>query len=284
MARVLPSIASSLVLFASGASHAEELAAFAARVKPSIVSLEVIGPGNEPIGSGTGFFISEDGLVATNNHVVNPAEAIDLRAQLSDGTTRKVLGIMARNPERDIAMVKLEGDGYPALPLAGDTQLQEGTKVLSIGNPLGLTFTLAEGIVSALRPDGVPDEEVPHESWKKPLIQFSINSDKGASGSPIMTEDGQVIAVLKGGYGFRGTFMGIPAVVVSQLKERLAPEDQPQAVRAFPVKGAIGSAIFFGVIALVWAWPRRHGWRRAARPAKARADAPRVRSIDDYRN
>jgi S1-C subfamily serine protease len=279
--RLLPLLC--LALLASPRARAEDTSAFAVRVKPSIVQLEVLGPSGQLVSSGTGFFISEDGLVATNEHVVDGA--MEMRARLPDGSTRKVLGYLARSPERDVALVKLEGTGYPALPLGVDVKVREGMKVLTMGNPLGLTFSVSEGIVSALRPDGLPEAHRYAEAAKHAMIQVTAYSAAGASGSPILSEDGQVIAVLQGGMGMSSNLVfGIPVDVVAKLKADLAPGAVPKPFKEFPLKGVVGSAVFFGLLALAWAWSKRHEWRVARQVRRARkARAPEA-PAEEYRN
>lgn len=272
-----------LALLSSAPARAEDTSAFAVRVKPSIVQLEVLGPSGRLMGSGTGFFISEDGVVATNEHVIE--DALEMRARLADGSTRKVLGFLARSAERDVALVKLEGAGYPALPLGVDVKVQEGMKVLTVGNPFGLTLTVSEGIVSAVRPDGLPKEYQHDEASKHAMIQFTVHSAQGSSGSPILSEDGKVIAVLRGGMGVASTLVfGVPVDVVAQLQASIAPGATPKPFREFPMKGVVGSAAFFGLLALTWAWSKRHEWRRAAQQRKARRARASASSINEHRN
>ncbi|QSQ20540.1 serine protease [Pyxidicoccus parkwayensis] len=277
LSRLLPLLC--LAMLSGPPARAEDMSAFAARVKPSIVQLELLGPSGQVVGSGTGFFISEDGLVTTNEHVVEDAQ--QMRARLPDGSTRQVLGYLARNPERDVALVKLEGTGYSALPLGVDVKVKEGMKVLTVGNPLGLTFSLSEGMVSALRPNGLPEEYQHSEATKHAMIQITAYSGAGSSGSPILSEDGQVIAVLQGGMGLSGNLVfGIPVDVVAKMKADLAPGAVPQPFQEFPWKGAMGSAVFFGLLGVAWAWSKRHEWRRARDLRKSRelASATRYRA------
>jgi serine protease Do len=276
--RLLPLLC--LSLLASPPARAEDTSAFAARVKPSIVQLEALGPSGRVVSSGTGFFISEDGLIATNEHVID--DAMEMRARLSDGTTRKVLGHMARSPERDVALVKVEGAGYTPLPLGVDVKVQEGMKVVTVGNPLGLTFTVAEGIVSAVRPNGLPEEYQHDEASKHAMIQITAHSAQGSSGSPILTEDGKVIAVLQGGMGVASNLVfGVPVDVAAQLKAGIAPGAAPKPFKEFPMKGVAGSAAFFGLLVGMWAWSKRHEWREASRQRKAKK---LVASITEYRH
>jgi S1-C subfamily serine protease len=244
-------------------ARALDTTAFAAKVKPSIVLLEVLGPSGKLVGSGTGFFISEDGLIVTNEHVIK--DAFEVRAKLPDGSTRAIVGHLARNPDRDMALVKAEGGGYTPLPLGVDVKVQQGMRVLTVGNPLGLTFSVSEGLVAEVRPDGLP-EDYKHLSFKKgAVIQLTAFSAMGASGSPILTEDGKVIAVLFAGLGMGGNLaFSVPVDEVVKLKAAIAPGATPKPFREFPMKGLLLSGAFFGSIALMWAWSKRKEWRAAA--------------------
>src|SRR5215470_16950775 len=99
-------------------------------------------------GLGSGFLITPDGTIVTNNHVLDGAT--EIKVKMSDGRefTAKVMG---RDPKTDIALVKLNGSvsNLPVIPLGDTTQLQVGEPVMAIGNPFGLEQTVTTGIVSA---------------------------------------------------------------------------------------------------------------------------------------
>lgn len=244
-------------------ARAMDTTAFAEKVKPSIVQLELLGPSGKVLGHGTGFFISEDGLIVTNEHVIK--DAFEVRAKLPDGSTRAVLGHLARNPERDVALVKAEGGGYTPLPLGEDVKVKQGMKVLTVGNPLGLTFSVSEGIVAEVRPNGLPEKYEHLSATQGAIIQLTAFSAMGASGSPILSEDGKVIAVLFAGLGMGGNVaFSVPVDEVVKLKAGIAPGATPKPFREFPMKGLLISGAFFGSIGLMWAWSKRKEWRAAA--------------------
>ena len=97
-------------------------------------------------GSGSGFLITSDGYVMTNNHVVQGAERIQVTLQDRSVHTATVVG---RDPTTDVAVIKLEGNGFPTVRFGDPSETQVGEWVLAIGNPLGLDFTVTAGIVSA---------------------------------------------------------------------------------------------------------------------------------------
>ncbi|MEJ2700766.1 MAG: trypsin-like peptidase domain-containing protein, partial [Desulfuromonadales bacterium] len=107
-------------------------------------------PGTMPkhhiVGQGSGFLISPDGLIMTNNHVVGNADKVTVR--LLDGRefTAKVVGT---DPPTDVALIRIDAKNLPYLQLGDSDQIQVGDWVLAVGNPFGLSHTITAGIVSA---------------------------------------------------------------------------------------------------------------------------------------
>ena len=139
-------------------------------------------------GHGSGFFISKEGHILTNAHVVGD-EAI-VRIKLATG--REILGdVICRDRSRDVALIKAENDEMIPLPIQ-TKELQMGSKVYAMGSPLdeSLGSTLTKGIVSALRKeDGLE------------YIQSDVSIQKGNSGGPLMDKNGNVIGIsVKGKY------------------------------------------------------------------------------------
>ena len=92
--------------------------------------------------SGSGFLISKDGYIMTNNHVVEDAQRIKVMLQDRREFDARVVG---RDPTTDVAVIKIEGTGFPAVRLGDPTSTRVGEWVLAIGNPLGLDFTVTAG-------------------------------------------------------------------------------------------------------------------------------------------
>ena len=132
---------------------------------------------------GSGFLISTDGYLLTNQHVVGKARYVIARFV----TGREVHGEVIRtNADRDIALVKLEGDRYRPLPLGNTSALKPGTDVFAIGTPLFEEFgqTISKGIVSGYG-----------ESEGQRLIRSDVGIHKGSSGGPLLVKSGQVVGV-----------------------------------------------------------------------------------------
>ncbi len=145
-------------------------------------------------GSGSGFFISSDGLAVTNNHVVTGAAFLQVYVDgEEDPRNARVLGVSECS---DLAVIDVDGDGYPYLEwYEGDIAV--GTSIFAAGFPLGdEEYTLLDGIISKENADGESD-------WASvdSVIEHSADTLPGNSGGPIVTEDGKVVAVNYAGDG-----------------------------------------------------------------------------------
>src|SRR3989344_4901984 len=132
---------------------------------------------------GSGFIVSSDGYVVTNYHVIQNGERIRILHK-----DNKIIDaeVMAIDRLRDLALLKMEGE-YNYLELANSDELQVGRKVIAIGNPLGLSFTVTEGIISGLKregPNGIQE-----------YIQTDVSLNPGNSGGPLLDTKGRVIGI-----------------------------------------------------------------------------------------
>jgi len=132
---------------------------------------------------GTGFIITSDGYLVTNYHVIEGAEYADA---LTSAHNPKQLTIIGYNPYIDIALLKISGS-YDYLEFDDSDNVRIGEKVIAIGNPLGLSFSVTEGIVSAVH-RGI--ENSPAE-----YIQTDAALNPGNSGGPLINTDGRVIGI-----------------------------------------------------------------------------------------
>lgn len=257
-----------------------ELPELAAQAKPAVVLLTVLDTSGRKIGTGTGFFISADGRVVTNYHVIEGGA--DVRITLSSGKDIRALGILVADEIKDIAILKADGDAFPSLPLGDTKTVRAGDGVVVIGSPRGLSGTLSEGIVSAIREDGlgIEDERADlmpadkKERLRAWSIQITAAVSPGSSGSPIMTRNGEVIGVAVGiRSDGQSLNFGVPIDVPKALLTSLGPDANPQpftTVRAsssqrnFIISGAVFGALILGF----WAWARMEK-RRDRRPPKS---------------
>ncbi|MEV5329526.1 trypsin-like peptidase domain-containing protein [Nonomuraea sp. NPDC052634] len=175
----------------------DSVAGVAARVLPSVVSLEVGNGSNTEGASGSGFVI-KNGYVVTNNHVVSlAAQGGEIRIMFNNRktTTGRIVG---RDPGSDLAVIKPEETfGTPEITLGNSDQVVVGDPVIAIGSPLGLTGTVTTGIVSSLnRPVIAGDESGTNE---EPAYISAIQTDAainpGNSGGPLVNGKGEVVGV-----------------------------------------------------------------------------------------
>ncbi|HEU4631892.1 MAG TPA: Do family serine endopeptidase [Gemmatimonadaceae bacterium] len=175
--------------------------------------------------SGSGFIVSPDGYIMTNNHVVEDADRLTVR--LNDGRTfdAKVIG---RDPDTDVAVIKIDGKGLPVVAFGDDTKLRVGEWVVAIGNPLGLDFTVTAGIVSA-KGRSVTDVQLPAQGDAGyqivDLIQTDAAINPGNSGGPLVNIRGEVIGINNAiasqtGY-FAGYGFAIPITLARDVMEDL---------------------------------------------------------------
>jgi len=135
---------------------------------------------------GSGFLIREDGLIVTNNHVIDGAEVI----QVQIGTNEKLLDavVIGKDGRTDIALLKVEGRGFPVLQLGTSATTEVGEWVAAFGNPFGNAHTMTKGIVSAKGRDIA-------EINRFPMLQTDAPINPGNSGGPLVNLRGQVIGV-----------------------------------------------------------------------------------------
>ena len=137
-------------------SKDDRAVAVAAKAQPSVVNISIRQAGTDPFtgqqftqdaGNGSGVIIRPDGYILTNNHVIEGASEIVVTYGNKD-MAAKVIGT---DPLTDLAVIKIDGTGYPAVEIGTSKGLKVGQFVLAIGSPFGLDKTVTEGIISALQ-------------------------------------------------------------------------------------------------------------------------------------
>ncbi|MFI6927861.1 trypsin-like peptidase domain-containing protein [Nonomuraea spiralis] len=176
----------------------DSVAGVAARVLPSVVSLEVGNGANTEGASGSGFLI-KNGYVVTNNHVVAmAAKGGEIRIMFNNRKTTAAR-IVGRDPGSDLAVVKPEETfGTPEITLGNSDQVVVGDPVIAIGSPLGLTGTVTTGIVSSLNRPVIAGDET-GAATEEPAYISAIQTDAainpGNSGGPLVNGRGEVVGV-----------------------------------------------------------------------------------------
>lgn len=165
---------------------------------------------------GSGFIISTDGLVVTNNHVIDGADEITVT--LSDDTQHSA-ELVGRDPKTDLALLRIDADRVlPAVPFGDSTKSRVGDWVVAIGNPFGLGGTVTAGIISARQRD---INQGPYDSF----IQTDASINRGNSGGPMFNMDGEVIgvntAIFSPTGGSVGVGFSVPSSIVSRVISQL---------------------------------------------------------------
>jgi len=172
----------------------------------------------ERMGMGSGFIISSDGYIVTNNHVVEGADSVLVR--LSDRREFEA-EVVGTDPRSDLALLRVEGSGLPSIKLADDGELEVGEWVLAIGSPFGLDYSVTAGIVSAM------GRSLPTERGENyvPFIQTDVAINPGNSGGPLFNLDGEVVGVNSQIFtrtgGSIGLSFAIPVSVVRNVVDQL---------------------------------------------------------------
>ncbi len=200
----------------------------AADVLPSVVSIQVRA--GQSSGSGSGVILSADGLVLTNNHVVEAAASGgSLTVTLQDGRSFDAT-LVGRDPGSDLAVIRAtDASGLDAAKLGSSADLVVGQTVVAIGSPLGLSGTVTSGIVSAKNRPVVTDSDATGEGAVLDAIQTDAAINPGNSGGALVNLQGEVvginsaIATLSSGGGQSGSIGLGFAIPIDQAK-RIADE------------------------------------------------------------
>ncbi|MCA9140879.1 MAG: trypsin-like peptidase domain-containing protein [Planctomycetales bacterium] len=191
-----------------------------AKVRPSVTTIRVQGRDGDQLGIGTGFVIDDNGLIATNFHVINEGRRFTIES--ADGESLKVLTVEASDVTSDLALIRVDATStkLPALALA-DEPSGQGLRVLAFGNPLGLRNSVVEGIVSARQ-----------EIEGRELLQLAMPIEPGNSGGPLVDLEGRVHGIINMKSAIDDNLgFAIPVQQLVELKENPNPVDFDRWVR-----------------------------------------------------
>ncbi len=152
------------------------------------------GTEKKEIGGGSGFFVSDDGLIVTNKHVVS-ADDVEYTVFTNDGKKHDAK-VVARDPVLDIAIIKVEGSGFPHLSLGNSDAVEVGQSVIAIGNALAeFRNTVSVGVISGLARSIVAGDSSGNSELLDQVIQTDAAINPGNSGGPLLDLSGRVIGV-----------------------------------------------------------------------------------------
>jgi len=163
---------------------------------------------------GSGFIVSGDGYVITNNHVISGADEVLVRLNDRREYPAKVIGTDERT---DVAVLKIEADNLPVLKIGSSSKLEVGEWVLAIGSPFGFDYSVTAGIVSA------KGRSLPRENYV-PFIQTDVAINPGNSGGPLFNLKGEVVGVNSQIYSRTGGFMGLSFAIPIEVAMNVADQ------------------------------------------------------------
>lgn len=167
---------------------------------------------------GSGFIISDDGYILTNNHVIENADEIVVR--LSD-RRELIAELIGSDPSTDLALLKVAAKSLPVVKIGNSDQLKVGEWVLAIGSPFGFDHSVTAGIVSA------KGRSLPKETYV-PFIQTDVAINPGNSGGPLFNLDGEVVGINSQIYTRSGGFMGLSFAIPMQVALEVADQLKDQ--------------------------------------------------------
>ena len=203
-------------------------------------------------GHGSGTIISEEGYILTNNHVIGDADKITV--VLNDGREFSA-EIIGKDPQSDIAVVKIDGEDLPALATGNSNEIRIGETVIAIGSPYGLSNTVTMGIVSAKGRSNIG--LVDYENF----IQTDAAINPGNSGGPLINLEGKIIgvntAIFSRSGGYQGIGLSVPINMAQHIMEALITEGKvtrgwlgvsiqnltPELAQAFAVENSQGALV-----------------------------------------
>ena len=171
-------------------------------------------------GSGSGVIISSQGYIVTNNHVIDNASEIEVILNDNSKYTAKIVGT---DPSTDIAVLKIEGSNFKAIPMGNSDEVRVGQWVLAVGNPFNLTSTVTAGIVSAkarninLLSDRTNSSVVPIESF----IQTDAAVNPGNSGGALVNTRGELIGINTAIASQTGSYSGYSFAIPVNLAQKV---------------------------------------------------------------
>lgn len=156
------------------------------KCSPSVVYIETFGVDGEPYARGSGVIFESSGLAITNYHVLE--NALSATATVSNGVTYDISGIVGFNREEDFAIIQIDGTDFFPMKIGNSNLLTIGEKIFTIGNPLGLTSTISDGLISNLSRAGYDG-----------MIQITAPISHGSSGGAMINEHGELVGITTAG-------------------------------------------------------------------------------------
>lgn len=199
----------------------------------SAPQLKQKGTQERQVGAGSGFFVGQRGLIMTNKHVVE-RDDVSYTAVTNDGK-KYPAKVLARDPVNDLALVKIEGSGFPTLVLGDSSQVKLGQTVVAIGNALGeFRNTVSKGIISGLSRSITANGALSGPEELSGLIQTDAAINPGNSGGPLLSLTGDVIGI---NTAVAGGAQNIGFALPVNLGKRVLEQYQTKGKISYPFLG-----------------------------------------------
>lgn len=206
----------------------------------SAVSTNIFGQKVESASSGSGFVITQDGYIVTNQHVVSGASSVNVTLYNGDTYPATVVG---GDSDYDVAVLKIEATGLQAVTLGKSADVNVGDTVMAIGNPLGeLTYSLTDGLISAL--DRLITTGSGNDSTTMNMLQTNCAINPGNSGGPLFNSYGEVIGITTAKYSTSSSGTNVEglgfAIPINDVKNIISDLIQYGYVTGKPYMGITG--------------------------------------------
>lgn len=185
-------------------------------------------PKEEARGLGSGVILSADGYIVTNNHVIEGADRLEVTLNDNSVYNAKVVGT---DPATDVALLKIEAENLPVIPIGDSDKLRVGEWVLAVGNPFGFTSTVTTGIVSA-KARSVGHAGYGRQMGVESYIQTDAAVNPGNSGGALVNCNGELVGINTAIYSQTGNYVGysfaIPSAIVTKIVSDIRQYGAPQ--------------------------------------------------------
>ena len=191
-------------------------------------------------GFGSGVIISKDGYIVTNNHVVAGADEITVK--LND--ERELQGrIVGTDPATDLALIKIEGDDFPTIPVGDSDALKLGEWVLAVGNPFNLNSTVTAGIVSAKARTIGSDTPSGQAATIQSFIQTDAAINQGNSGGALVNANGELVGINAMLYSPTGAYSGYGFAIPTTIMKKVVADLKEYGAVQRALLGSMGIAV-----------------------------------------
>ena len=175
-------------------------------------------PKQQQVGLGSGVIISTDGLIVTNNHVIDGAERLEVTLNDNRNYTATIVGA---DPTTDLALIQIDAPDLHVIPMGDSENLHVGEWVLAVGNPFGFTSTVTSGIVSAKARNISSSTQSPSNGGIEAYIQTDAAVNRGNSGGALVNLKGELVGINTAIYSQTGTYAGCSFAIPTSIVQKV---------------------------------------------------------------